>query len=535
MGEDRPETLDEALELLTRFVGRRLERDIPPGRPLTAVAAALAWRRLATALADAFDAERARLEEVGLSLPAADAGACARRMREAAREALGRAARLEAAQLEASDPERYVELRLALADVNDAAGAAGAANLLVQAVERIGETAARRLWSDLERRATRLRIRIPPSLRRRFKSRLPGPQARAPAAPGPFAELERLEREARHLDGEAASLPKRELFLRIVSIGARLKALQEQSAPSWPEPERRRLRAVFGTLTRISREHRPGYTDVLDSSKTGRDWRAAAAEADRRLEALARERDRARRRGRKEQIREALARLRAEERRMVFREALDRLRARLYHLAGERDEQARDRLLREARTAAAIACRAAEGTRERLEELERVLGSHRDSIARGREFRALRRLRGAPEEDAAPADLDRDELEAVTEALAEDEWPEEILDRRGAGAGERVLLVGGLPSEPRRRALASFFGWSASEWIESYRDHAADLKTLRRRLRDGRFDRVVVLARFCGHDVSQGLAAAARRCGVAYSVHPRGVSIPAFAREVYSR
>lgn len=522
-----------------------LSREIGPGPLTERVANHQARALLLRRVAQAFQDEASRLGLAGLSPQAALVREQAARLDERAAEEEVAAARAEGDQLHAADVERYTALRCGLAAVTRDVAARDTANEIIQSATRLGPAATEALWRELLRRCAEAGLRPPVDLEPRLRASL----ARAAGDGRPAAEdrsalppAGELVLAADRLDDDAPRLERDELFDRIVVLAGQLKLLQATDR-TLTDAERALVRRGFGILTRISKTHQPGWTATLDSRTTEGDWARMIDEARARQALREQDRSRAREQARREQVVGALRDLHEAERRVVFHDAVERLRARLYELDGAvargHSDGDIDLLRRDARTQAAIACRAANGDPERLDRIGQLLARRLDVVGDGRVFRPLRRIWGIEEledeDDATRAtadDFDHDEVEFTVGDLDE-QWPEEILQTRGAGVGERILLVGGIPNLERKRLLREFFGWSDVSWEESYRDHSADFRTLRGRIRAGAFDRVIVLSRFCGHDATQGLRDVTRRANVAYHVHPRGISIPALARFVY--
>lgn len=530
-----------------------LSRDFGPGPHTPEIAHHQVQAVLLRRAAWAYEDEARRLAEAGMSPQANTVRHQAQLLKERAESEDASAARLEADQVEADDPQRYAALRVAvqrLFEATDGVQARALGNELIQASGRLGPRAAEAIWRELGRRCVAKGIKVPRDLEPRFRKALAAAADARASAPQPapaevLGSVAELIAGADRLFDEAPVLSREDLYDRIVILGGQLKALQEQRGAQLTEAERANLRRGFGTLTRVSKTHQPGWTSVLDSRVVGADWSAQVRAAQQRLAEREVARHRAREEARREQVADALRELHETERRIVFQEAIERLRARLYDLDGlasrGADPEEIEWLRRDARTQAAIACGAANGDEDRLERVAQALGRHFDIVADGRSFRALRRYWGAeePESELEPEtapdteQIDVEEVEYVVGPLDDAAWPENILASRGAGLGERVLLVGGIPNAERRRVLRDFFGWREVAWEESYRDHSADFRALRARIRAATFDRVIVLSRFCGHDVTQGLREVTRRMNVHYNVHPRGVSIPALAMFIY--
>lgn len=540
------ERLASALEMTIR---ERLALRIGRGPITNRVAHLLARARLLENAAAALRDELQRLDDRGRITAVARAGTVASECRAEIDRLREAALRLEARQVQAPDEERYRELAREVENLEAADRVRALANEITQAVGRIGPRGLEALWAELERVARDRDLPLDEDLPRRFQEVIEAAE-RGREHSGSSASWQapadltppRLLRAADDLFERAGSLESDDLRDRIESIAGRLKALQELS--DLDRRDREIVRKAFGVLTRIGKEHRPGWTPLLDSSRRGKPWMEYAEAADARIAARAERRERERKKAKEDQRREALERFRAHERQLVHGEAVERLKAALYHFERVRAvpgaEDVVASAVREARVQAAIALQSAAGEDE-VQSVAAALDQHRELVARGRAFRALRRLwgeepagqdTGTGEHREAEEEPESWEVEEAVSGL-DRPWGENILECHGAGEGERLLMVGGLPGQRRKQMLRDFFGWDQLEWHESYRDRQADFKTLRQRIAQGRFDRVIVLARFCGHDVHFGLRDACRAHDVSYHVHPRGASIPAIATFVY--
>ncbi len=533
------EQLAAALE---RGLRGRLGEEFVPGPTTARLAHIEARRRLLSAACAILEAEISELREASLETEAEHLERCVQQAGRTRQQLDEQRRRLEAELAGARDPGRFTDLRTTIDGVRAPETIRAAANECLQAIGRIGVAGVRFLWRELENVAAECGHPLTADLVRRFKDLLSQAEIRDQrhAARRRSEESEPtlvlLAEQARGLIGEAPAMSKEELFDHLVSIGGRLKAIDEEAAPVGNQAEE--IRRAFGILTRISKEHQPGWTPVLDPKRKGEDWRAMAREADRRIadrRAAQRERQQA---AEREQQREALERLRAFENRIVFTESLERLRTAIYRLEGLPDvrgiESTLNEVLTEARRQAEIALRTARSPDD-IERLTRTLGKRREEVCSGRVFRPLRRTWSGTSTSADFEDLeaiDDPEVRDAVEDLAQP-WPAAIEASRNAGQGERVLLVGGLPSPQKSKLFEKFFGWSAVEWKESYRNHQADYATLRKRIAADRFDRVIVLGRYCGHDVSTSLSRSCRTHGVSYHVHPGGLTIPSLATFIY--
>lgn len=541
--------LASALEMAIR---ERLVLRIGRGPTTNRIAHLLARARLMENAGRALREELEHLDDRGRITAVARAGSVAAESQAEAARLRDAALRLEGEQVGAEDVERYAELAARVRALDGAERYRALGNELVQAVGRIGARGLQALWDEFERVALSRGLVLEEDLARRQREVVDRSheESRAHVAGEPPGILEnltppRLLRAADELFERAAHLGRDELFDRIESIAGRLKALQEVVDLDHRDEEI--LRKAFGVLTRISKEHQPGWTPLLDSRRHGEPWVEYAEAADKRIEDRRRRREQAREDARDEQQREALERFREHERQLVHAEALERLKAALYHYDRVSPLQGADDLtaaaVQEARVQAAIALQSAGGEDEKL-EVASALDGHRELVRRGRAYRALRRLWGDEPHEAAddevaageePSPGDESEAYEIDDAVSglDRPWGASILECHGAGEGERVLLVGGMPSERRGQMLNEFFGWADLEWQESYRERQADFKALRQRIAAGRFDRVIVLARFCGHDVHYGLREACRFHDVGYHVHPRAATIPAIATLIY--
>ncbi len=528
-----------SLAVLERALREHLTLELGGGPETNRAAHLHARAHLVASAAAALEDQASRLAQLGERASAQALRERAAQLHEEGRELRGGAYACEGRALRSHAPERFAQIAESIAALRAQDDVRELGNQIVQAARRIGSRPAARLVGRLEREALRVGVPLPRDLLARLESFRHRVERRPPAeAPAAGDEVSELLQRAERIADEAPRMGREELRDAIEAVGARLKAL-EQHLDFADHPDlARRLRRAFGLLTAVSRERKPGWTPVLDAKERGRDWDAIAREAERRLELRRAEREQQRERLRREELAQALRRWREHERRVVFDEAMQRVRKHLYELQTAGLDRAQQQAIERAlRAEAAVAARAARAPEE-FERLARALERRQELFAVGRDFRLLRRVWGMPELAEPPAEGE-DAVEAVAEAAAEalreleEEWPEAIAATQGAGTGERVLIVGGLPSRERLEPLRKFFGWAQVEWLESYRDRQADYRALRQRLREGCFDRVVVLARFCGHDVSEGLGPVCRRLSVSYHVHPRGVSIPAFAHYIY--
>lgn len=448
------------------------------------------------------------------------------------------AARARAEFLAPGDGERLLALEERIAVIVDSSHVGVLVNDLVLIGPRLDERAMNHLRTRLESKARERGLALTTTQYRRLEHVRDAAPAKQVDPGDVRRSVSRLLRDAECLQGNAAGVPAEELLTRIESIAGRLKDLDEHEIATDDGETRRLLKRAFGTLTRISKDHEPGFTPVLDSSRRGEDWLAMAHAADARIKEIEAARAAALREAERADRLSALARLRESDRIDDLEEQIHMLRAALYARDDPSESGAAEA---DAVRALKRACRLAR-TNDEVLRIAGVLGSATELAARGRHCRALRRVLGLPEPDdgtpvasidgAASAAQDDDEDDPAIDD-ASSEWPESIADTEGAGRDERVLIAGGLRDDRRRQRLTGFFGWRECEWAESYRERQADFATLRKRITAGRFDRVIILARFCGHDVTQGLANTCRARDVPLTIHGRSASIPALAQSVY--
>ncbi|GGB71113.1 hypothetical protein [Deinococcus soli (ex Cha et al. 2016)] len=104
---------------------------------------------------------------------------------------------------------------------------------------------------------------------------------------------------------------------------------------------------------------------------------------------------------------------------------------------------------------------------------------------------------------------------------AEPAWPAHVLDVRALLAGQRVVLLGGVPYPEHHRALVEAFDLAALDWIPSDRyDHG--LQALAHVRQPG--TALVIFALRWGAHAHASLREAARSCGVPYLLHPAGLN-----------
>ncbi|MDQ7007191.1 MAG: hypothetical protein Q9Q40_08155 [Acidobacteriota bacterium] len=540
--DDGPVDHERLAAALERGLRQRLSREFAPGPACSRLAHLEAQRQILAACCERLEQEIVHLRDADLPEEATRLEHGLQQARDTRTKLLEQCRKLEAELAGAKDPPRFAALRETVEKASTPETIRARANECLQAIGRIGVPGIRFLWRELATVAERGGHPLTADLVRRFEEAVAAAEIhhqrietlRRSRQSEPTIAL--LREQARALLKQAPQMSLEELRDHLTSIAGRLKAIQEEATPVGRQADL--LKQTFGILTRISKDYQPGWTPLLDPKRKGEDWRAYARQADLRIEARRAAQRAAQQAAEQEQKREALERLREFERQIVLDESLERLRTAIYHLDGlprvAGTETIAAEFLAEARLQAEIALRAAGGP-EDIERLNRVLGERREEICSGRVFRPLRRSWSEPAPAASLDTLDaaeNPEVQVVVESLARP-WPPEIEACRNAGKHERVLLVGGRPSPRREKLFQEFFGWSTVEWQESYRDHQADYATLRRRIAADRFDRVIVLGRYCGHDVSTSLSGSCRTHGVSYHVHPGGLSVASLATFIY--
>lgn len=547
---------ERVFSLLVR--GRRdcLWREIGPGALAGRLAHFEIHGEVAALLAASLEREARHLEGVELPLRARELRDVAQDLRGELDDLREGIAAIESGGIKADSREKYAGLRLVCTEVRDQGGVREAVNRVVQGGPALGWVAYHALERMLTGRCAELGFPLPADCQARLEEaarrlseawRAEKWRLEAAERTRELPPLGGLAQEIETLAERAAALSKEDLFDAIEFHAARLKTLQE-SSPGAGKQDQAVFRRAFGVLSKLSKSFKPGYTPLLESGRQGEDWPAFARAAAARMAEREAERARLRLLGRQEQIHDAVTQLRERARNQAFDEAIQRLRALLAEdpaAEGDPGGAGREAGWRHAvRTQAAMALRAGAGLPAVASRLVPLLQGRSGLIACGREFKLLRAHLGLPEssapasaerpgrETAEQADYDAEQVDQLASAL-EEEWPAEIAQLRGVGEGERVWLVGGQPQLGLLPLLKEFFSWQKVEWIESYRTRQADFQALQGRIRQGGVDRVIVLARFCGHDVSQTLGPSCRVHGVSYHVHPRGVSVAALAQVVY--
>jgi hypothetical protein len=155
--------------------------------------------------------------------------------------------------------------------------------------------------------------------------------------------------------------------------------------------------------------------------------------------------------------------------------------------------------------------------------LLRLVEDHDDALSQDPRFRRLRRaLRSFSEGDAdatmISGTLDESSLFGDLPAYSDEQAA--ALDAFASGL--RILLVGGEPREPHRLRLLEATGVSKLEWAPATRGGGtAKLHSTAESIRNGSWDGVILLPRFCGHDVDAVLVPACRASDTPW-LHVRG-------------
>ena len=155
--------------------------------------------------------------------------------------------------------------------------------------------------------------------------------------------------------------------------------------------------------------------------------------------------------------------------------------------------------------------------------LLRLVEDHDEALSHDPRFKRVRRaLRSFSEGDAAATVVSESfgesslfgELPSLsdTEAAALDEVAEDM----------KVLLVGGEPREQHRQRLLEATGVTALEWAPATRGGGTGkLQSTAESIRRGSWDAVILLPRFCGHDVDAVLIPACKSSTTPW-LHVRG-------------
>lgn len=325
----------------------------------------------------------------------------------------------------------------------------------------------------------------------------------------------------------ASAMDTRELHLRAQALVYQGRALQSKHPDLAIEstPLGREIKTFFGRMTRIAKDrlNESGlYLEGLKASDTG-DWdRLARTSAD-SLQAmlLARQSQREREiaqqetQRRQRQVEEANRKVCIELELEIMEHCME-----VNHDAAWADE------LRELATEALSYC-----GREYV-KLAELLQPHADLFESGKQYRPLRKQWGKK----SPADLasTSDRMPAVqpggetASAATARSMPAETERWRGHFTGKRAAMVGGSCREYRRKQLQAFFGLAELDWIENERTETANGAVMTQRIKNGRYDCVFLLTRFCSHEIQNHLKPACKAAGVPFASVERGYGINAF-------
>ena len=173
----------------------------------------------------------------------------------------------------------------------------------------------------------------------------------------------------------------------------------------------------------------------------------------------------------------------------------------------------------------AVAATLDAGVRPDDPRLLRSVEEHDDALADDPRFKRVRRaLRAWTEEDDPDATV-LGELPLVDASLFGDsaELPaEEALELDALARELKVLLVGGEPREQHRQRLLEATGVAELEWAPATRGGGTGkLQSTAESIRQGSWDGVILLPRFCGHDVDAILVPACKSSETPW-LHVRG-------------
>jgi len=89
--------------------------------------------------------------------------------------------------------------------------------------------------------------------------------------------------------------------------------------------------------------------------------------------------------------------------------------------------------------------------------------------------------------------------------------------------GKQAGVVGGDARDHARRRILETFQFESLDWVET--DHSRKLQALRDAIESGRYDLVIVLRRFIGHDVDRIVLPACKAADVAWASVDHGYGI----------
>lgn len=294
-------------------------------------------------------------------------------------------------------------------------------------------------------------------------------------------ELERLVLASREERVEIWRALPREAQRAVVGlVTARARHLQDERELDLSNPDvRADLDGIFSTLTSFSKREQPGFVFGLmrSHSPVADSWWSDARRWWRTLADLAPD----------------VPSLNPERALDAFQEAV----------SSGGDAEAREARLLEVLEA---------GVTAEDPRLVTLVMDQGDILARRARFKRLRKaVRDALEADMAS------EQDLRTPGPDED-WPHWELVR-----GKRAAIIGGDSREHARVRIQDAFELSDTDWITT--DHSRNLQTLRDAVEGGRYDLVIVLRRFIGHDVDRIVLPACKSAEVPWVSVDRGYGI----------
>lgn|GEM_PF-6960902 len=321
----------------------------------------------------------------------------------------------------------------------------------------------------------------------------PGAPATDAQSPAIEAEMEWLEDQCNQLNRwKRCSAPLQHAVLSWLT--ARARWVQEIVGPGEIAEQ---VARVYPKLSAFSKRERPGFVYGLrrDHAAQGENWRADSDSWRTQVKALIEKEPTPIAEGTESNPERALARL---------EEILD----------GDPEPETVVRAVGEALESQ---------IRPDDPRLLRLLEDHDEALADDPRFRRLRRaLRSFSEGDADATmigdSLDDSAMYGVAEAPSSDVSPEAL----ARAAEMRVLLVGGEPREQHRQRLLDATGVRELEWAPATRGGGiGKLQSAAESIRSGSWDSVILLPRFCGHDVDAVLIPACKGSGTPW-LHVRG-------------
>lgn len=325
-------------------------------------------------------------------------------------------------------------------------------------------------------------------------------------------------KEVRDLYNGASLLDEVELECRVNILCAVGRVFQDEALQSANNEEERALHQVFGQLTRICTELLvpKGYWVDAVARKFQTDWQEHQEIWNARLQKWLAERA--------ERERKAVEAETARKRREQVVAENDRIQHELQIELGELvSEPEPDSEYLVGLVSEILHFRS---SNEPLDEgLVTQLAPLAHHFKSGSEFRplrkALRKIGALAQESGRHAAVG--DVEVASEPRPSARPTDEFNGRFGGRTG---VVVGGSRREYRREKLQKYFGFSELEWIENERTETADGASIGKRIRNGRYGIVLLLARFCSHGLQDHLKSACKAANVPFALVEKGYGQP---------